>query len=218
MAGKRRVDSRMNTCYIFCAGPIADDTKIRLSKKPGDSVICADGGYSHAVACGVMPDWLVGDFDSNRLENLPEQVIRVKPEKDDTDFFLALNHGISLGYRNFVVYGALGGRMDHTWANIQTVAQMRLEGISVTLLDEKNEVTALLPGEYSVSREDYPFLSLFAFSAQCEGVTLTGMKYPLTDYCLKNTDGGLTVSNEILKDRGTISFRSGLMLMMRTRD
>lgn len=208
----------MKTCYIFCAGPFSKQTKIEIFKKPEDSVICADGGYSHAVACGVVPDWLVGDFDSNREKQLPEQVIRVKPEKDDTDFFLALSHGISLGYRNFVVYGALGGRMDHTWANIQTVAKLCLEGVHVTLLDEKNEVTALLPGEYVVGRGDYPFLSLFAFSAQCEGVTLKGVKYPLTDYLLKNTDGGFTVSNEILDEKGAISFRSGLMLMMRTRD
>lgn len=208
----------MKTCYIFCSGPIGDTNAIRIDRKPGDAVICADGGYSHAVACGIVPDWLVGDFDSNREEHLPEQVIRVKPEKDDTDFYLALTQGISLGFQKFIVYGALGGRMDHTWANIQTVAQMLLNGVQVTLLDEKNEVTALLPGKYEIRRDSYPFVSLFAFSSQCEEVTLTGMKYPLTRYLLKNTDGGLTVSNEILGEQGTISFKTGILILMRTRD
>lgn len=208
----------MKTCYIFGSAPISDYHYIQIQRGEEDTVICADGGYTHALACGILPDWLVGDFDSNRETDLPEQVIRVKPEKDETDLYLALSHGISLGYDNFIIYGGLGGRMDHTIANLQTIVAMKEKGISVTLVDAGNEISVLTPGCHPVKAGGYQYLSLFSFTPCCEGVTLRGMKYPLTDYTLTCTDGGFATSNELLEEEGQICFRSGILLLVRAND
>ena len=83
-------------------------------------VIAADGGLAHLKAQGAAPDLTVGDFDS--LGYVPDgNVIRHPPEKDDTDTMLALRLGLERGYDTFVLYGCLGGRMDHAYANFQAV-------------------------------------------------------------------------------------------------
>jgi len=208
----------MNTCYIFGAAPIDDYRFIRLELDDSDVVICADGGYHHVLACGLQPDWVVGDFDSESAEVLLPNTIRVKPEKDDTDMELAVAQGISLGYRTFVLYGALGGRLDHTVANLQLLASLTERGIQATLLDAQNEVTMLQNGTRTLTPNEYPYVSIFSHSSQSEGVTLTGFRYPLTEKTLHNTTGGLTVSNELAAPTASITVRRGMLLILRTKD
>lgn len=206
-------------CYIFGAAPISDYQFVQLAEGENRCIICADGGLRHAKACGVVPDWIVGDFDSGSLETAFPQVIRVRPEKDDTDMELAVSQGEKLGYRKFVIYGALGGRFDHGYANLQMIAGMKERGLEAVLVDEQNQISVLKDETVSLQRDErYPYLSLFSFSEESEGVTLTGMKYPLVDYLLKNTSAGLSVSNEILGESGTVSVRKGTLFIMRSRD
>ncbi|MCD8021752.1 MAG: thiamine diphosphokinase [Lachnospiraceae bacterium] len=90
----------------------------RLSPEPGDLVIAADGGYRYLQKLGVEPDILMGDFDS--LEIVPEHrhLIRHSPIKDDTDMALAVAWAEKAGYETFFLYGGLGGRLDHSLANL----------------------------------------------------------------------------------------------------
>ena len=208
----------MNTCYIFGAAPIDDYRFIHLALDDSDAVICADGGYHHALACGLQPDWVVGDFDSESAEVLLPNTIRVKPEKDDTDMELAVAQGISLRYRTFVLYGALGGRLDHTVANLQLLASLTERGIQATLLDAQNEVTMLQNGTRTLTPNEYPYVSIFSHSSQSEGVTLTGFRYPLTEKTLSDTTGGRTVSNALAAPTASITVRRGMLLILRTKD
>ena len=50
-----------NTCYIVGAASLDG---VRLSPRPGDYVIAADGGYRSLQARGIEPDFVMGDFDS----------------------------------------------------------------------------------------------------------------------------------------------------------
>lgn len=208
----------MKIGFILGAGPIEDYALLRPSVRPEDVVICADGGYRHALAWGIEPQWLVGDFDSNRLPVEHPNVIRVKPEKDDTDMELAVRKGIQLGCQEFVIYGALGGRLDHTIANLQMLSVLLNQGIKATIRDEQNELFLLNPGTVVLNQNDFPYVSLFSFSERCEGITLVGMKYPLENAVLTNQSAGLGVSNEILESSATISFRSGTLIVIRSRD
>lgn len=208
----------MKTCYIFGAAPMDDYTHVHPHIEKEDTVICADGGYGCALACGIKPDWIVGDFDSEKSDVLLPNVIRVKPEKDDTDMQLALSHGRTLGYSNFVIYGALGGRFDHAYANIQLVIEQLIEGVTVKLIDSQNEIFAIQNTRVVLSKTSYKYVSLLCYSERCEGVTLTGMKYPLDDYTLTYTSGGLGVSNEIIGENATITVKNGILLVMQTAD
>ena len=109
----------MNICYIFGAldTPIAD-----FKPQESDLIIAADGGYSTLTKLNIKPDLVVGDFDS--LGSIPENenVVKHPVKKDDTDTLLAVKIGLEKGYKTFIIYGAIGGRLDHTVATIQTAA------------------------------------------------------------------------------------------------
>lgn len=207
----------MKTCYIFGAAPTPEVSWIHVAPDEEDAVICADGGYQLARRAGIKPDWLVGDFDSNRETVDFDQVIRVKPEKDDTDIYLAVSHGRKLGYTRFVIYGALGGRFDHSIANVQMLKGMIKEGIQITLLDAQNEVTAMMDTSMEIPKSDFRYFSLFSLTEVCEGVTIKGGAYPLTDYTL-TSDFPLGVSNEVAEEKAAVSVKKGILLVIRSKD
>lgn len=205
----------MKTCFVLGAAPLEDRHTLSVIKGEEDLVICADGGYAHAAVLGLAPDWLVGDFDSQDGTAAAPHVIRVRPEKDDTDLQLALEQGIALGYRHFVIIGALGGRLDHSLAAMQMLVWMVEQGYHCELLDGRNRMTALLPGTHQVEKNGYYYLSLFAFREACRGITLRGMKYPLTNATVNDTYP-IGVSNEILGDTGEVEFKDGVLLLIQT--
>ena len=122
----------MASCVIFCAGGF---TALAEPIEEGDLVLAADGGLTHTRSLGLTPGGILGDFDS--LGYVPEAAQVFPVEKDDTDSMLAVKQGLALGYRRFVLYGALDGpRLDHTIANLQTLqflAEHGAEGYLVGL-------------------------------------------------------------------------------------
>ena len=103
----------MSTCYIVGAGDFYGE----LSPRDGDIIIAADGGYDTLKKLGIEPDLLLGDMDS--LTEVPRALEKlVYPvRKDETDTHLAYLEGVRRGYTDFVIYGGVGGRDDHTFAN-----------------------------------------------------------------------------------------------------
>ena len=215
------------TCYIFGAAPVADASWISLIPQAGDLVICADGGLSLARRAGVEPDWIVGDFDSADAPPGGEEpqktardggrVIRVRPEKDDTDLALAVAQGRKLGYARFVVYGALGGRFDHSIANVQMLTGCAAEGVRILLRDRDNEVTALCGGELRIPKNGFRYFSVFSMTDEAAGVTIRGAAYPLEDAVLTNRFP-LGVSNEVAGDEASVSVKAGVLLIVCSRD
>ncbi|MGN1195171.1 MAG: thiamine diphosphokinase [Acutalibacteraceae bacterium] len=141
----------MGVCYIIGAG---DADKINIKAERGDYVICADGGYGKALSNEIKPDLTVGDFDSyGKIPN--EKSIIVHPaEKDDTDSMLAVKCGLERGYRTFIMYGMLGGRLDHTFANIQLLGFICEHGGKGILVGEKYNVTAVKNDKISFKKEN----------------------------------------------------------------
>jgi thiamine pyrophosphokinase len=106
-------------CFVVGAG---SPCNFALKALPGDYVIAADAGYNTLKRLGITADLLVGDFDSLGFRPEHPNIVEHPPEKDDTDMMLAVKEGLRRGSRTFVILGGLGGRLDHTVANIQTLA------------------------------------------------------------------------------------------------
>lgn len=217
---------QLNRCVIITAyqsTPLRDS----CSFVDDDFIICADGGYTFARAEGILPDLVIGDFDSGDLSRLesdlknPEmhrcKVIRIPAEKDDTDTMLCLKYGIELGYSDFIILGGLGGRLDHTAANLQTLCYAAEQGKNVWFLDGKNHATVRMPGIFMISRLEGFKLSVFSFGDACHGVCLSGVKYPLKDYLLKN-NFPIGVSNEFTEKQAAIEHRTGRLLIILSQD
>ncbi|MDE6474514.1 MAG: thiamine diphosphokinase [Clostridia bacterium] len=175
-----------------------------------DIVIAVDGGYAHIKdLCRV--DLAVGDFDS--LGYIPEGIatLRHDPIKDYTDMYLAFDEARRRGCDEFEVYGALGGRLDHTLANLQCAYEFAKKGVKVTLIG-KDCIAQVVTGKSTICGRKGQTFSLFAFDA-AKGVYIKNGKYPLTDATLTNTFP-LGVSNELLDGDCEIEVKEGYVLLI----
>ncbi len=204
----------MKRCVILSAGEIADDRFIAALVRPEDYVICADGGYRHAKRLGIRPDLVVGDFDSMEAEEYKDvRHIAYPPQKDDTDTMIAVRHGLERGCRDFLLLGCLGGRFDHSIANLAVLYFLKKRDCTARIVDERNEVFLLENEHIKLPRRAGVKLSVFSYSGKCGGVTLTGVQYPLDRYPLDNAFP-LGVSNEFAADFAGITVENGTLLVI----
>ncbi|MCI8497305.1 MAG: thiamine diphosphokinase [Clostridiales bacterium] len=208
----------MKPCIIAGASVILDYDAVRPYFDEGGFVICADGGWRHTNALGITPDLIVGDFDSAPRPDLPGvEVIPHRPEKDDTDMMLAVQEAIARGYHRLYLLGGTGGRLDHTFANIQTLLYAAHHGADARLIDEGNEVLVLINGSITLPRRQDTKLSVFALSERAEGVNESGVQYPLENAVL--TFGHpLGVSNEWKAENAQISVKNGTLLIILSKN
>lgn len=205
-------------CVIFGAAPISGGLEyIRSAMPEGDRVIiAADGGLRYTAALGLTPDIIIGDMDSVRQEDVPAGAILYPSRKDDTDMMLAVKKGLALGADEFFLFGGLGGRLDHTYANFQTLAYLSEHNVRGWLLDENHRVCMLENGEFALSPE-YRYLSIFAYGGICTGVTITGAEYPLDDAVLEPSFP-LGVSNcHAPGNQMRVSVKEGTLLIIQTK-
>lgn len=198
---------------IFSGGEIGDGTSYRRQK--GDYIICADGGYGHCAAFGITPDILIGDFDS-LTDYSCKNIIRCKKEKDETDTYLAVRLALEKGYGEIVIYGALGGRADHSLANIYLL-KMILDGGTDGLIDSGKNKIFLINKSVTIRRGDFKYISVFPVFGPVSGVTLRGVKYPLENYEMA-ADDTIGISNEIVDSCGEITLEKGYLLIIMSSD
>ena len=189
-----KVVASMAICYIFGSGEYGEQWPVL---EENAFVIAADGGYAQLRRHGILPHLLVGDFAS--LGYVPEHphIVRHPVIKDDTDTALAISEGWKRGYRTFHIYGGLGGRLDHTLANLHILAFLAQRSIPAFLLGPDAAITAVRDGALAFPAGYRGTLSLFAWGGTAEDITLSGLLYPL-DHGALVTDRPLGVSNEFL--------------------
>ena len=199
----------MNTCYIFGA---ADGLPEKFEREDSDLVIAADAGIRFLEKLNILPDIAVGDFDS--LGFIPDckEVIQHPVMKNDTDTMLAVKTALSKGYSDITIAASIGGRLDHTFANIQTLAYISANNGTGRLIGENDSVYFLTEGEHSFAKQDNMYFSVFSYSS-FSTISLSGTKYTLNDYCLTNTFP-LGVSNEILANEGVINIKKGQIIVI----
>lgn len=197
-------------CYIFGAG---DVTLLHQRPQESDYVIAADGGWLACQDALVVPDLLIGDFDS--LHGRPDfhNVMQFPVEKNDTDMMLAIKHGLELGHREFHLYGGLGGRRtDHTIANLQALVYLARHGATGWLYGDGEVYTAIHNGALTLPAKERGILSVFCFGAEARGVTICGAQYEVEDVVL-TADFPLGVSNHFIGKQVRISVDDGNLLL-----
>lgn len=205
-------------CFIVGASPCSGFEGGCFAPKEGDYIIAADGGLKHLEAAGIDPDMIVGDFDTLGYKPEHENLVCLQREKDWTDTFVAMEKGAELGYETFVFYGCLGGKLEHTIANLQHLVWLSRQGLSGWMTDGRCWLTAISGGGAKSGRLTFParkqgMVSVFCMGDKAEGVTLYGLKYGLENGELT---GGfpLGVSNEFIGERAEISVRKGTLLVV----
>lgn len=202
----------MDACVIFCAGEF---DRLLQPIRSTDLVIAADGGLRHLSQLGIMPDIILGDFDS--LGYTPEGAQVHPVEKDDTDSMLALRHGLARGCRRFLLYGSLDGpRLDHTIANLQSLLFLAKHGTEGFLVGTRYVAAVLTNGSFAFPETATGILSVFCLDGTADGVTLSGLKYPLEDGQLCSSFP-LGVSNHFIGRPATVRVTNGSLILLYDR-
>ena len=180
-----------------------------------DLVICADNSFPKAIAEGIYPNLIIGDFDTGDTIDFPKntEVVRYPIEKDDADTMLCVKEAAARGYIDITVIGGLSGRLDHTFANIQMLAYGMERGLDIKVTDGVNEVFMIRPGKLTLKKKEGFSLSVFSYGSSASGITLKGVKYPLENGTLTNLFP-LGLSNEITSDTAEISCEKGWLLII----
>lgn len=203
------------TCYIFAAG---ERTSCAIQPTSEDYIIAADGGYDYLLSLGLHADCLIGDLDSLHCSDPIEHCIRHPKKKDDTDLMLAVKYGLEKGYTTFAIYGGLGGRLDHTLGNIQTLTYLSQHGACGTLYGENHTIQVITNDAItfdSSAPENKPntICSIFSLSNCCESVTIRGMEYEAEGVTLTNSFP-LGISNTFLGKNAYIEVKNGTLAIL----
>ena len=199
-------------CLIISGGEYHPITGVG----PDDFIIACDRGYEYALRAGIRPDLLISDFDSYGGE-VDESVAvnRLPTEKDDTDTMSAIRRAVAEGCDEICLLCALGGRLDHSYANLQALAWAAEQGALAAIDSPDTRVFALRDAKLHLPRREGFSLSVFAVSDRCR-VSLRGVKYALEDAEI-GSSFPIGVSNEWAGPEAEISVRGGTLLIMESR-
>lgn len=208
----------MKHTLIVGGGPVnAELLNQELKKKP-DLLIAADYGGFYCDELGIIPQVLIGDFDSlsspivDKLMNAGVKVIPYSPQKNETDMELALELAIREGSSSIHILGGLGRRLDHTLSNIGLFLRALAQKVEVHLLDEAHDITAT-GHRIVVKRKAGWAVSLIPLTVKVCGVSTSGLLYPLdkADLFLEKSRG---IHNEFTAETATIEVKEGILLII----
>ncbi|MFD0771048.1 thiamine diphosphokinase [Bacillus sp. CGMCC 1.60114] len=210
--------------HILAGGPV--ECCADFSKYESEQVVWAavDRGVYRLLQYGIIPQVAFGDYDSVTEEELvwmqeQKQDLHIVPkEKDQTDLEIAINWAVEQEPEQIRIFGATGGRLDHSLANIQMLLKGLRANINMSIVDYKNEIFVKESGAYTIEKNSsFPYISFVPVTEIVTGITLRGFKYPLTD---KKIEWGSTlcISNELVAEKGTFSFTSGILMVIRSTD
>ena len=164
-------------CVIFGAGEVYS---ARKKWADDDLIIAADGGYAACRDCGIEPNVVIGDFDSGEMPTDPDAlIVKLNRDKADTDTLAAVKVGLRRGYKTFVIYGGVGGRLDHTIANISTLNYLNAFDARGYLVDRDSVATVITDGKFTIPKAARGTVSVFAYGGTASGVTLKNLSYTL---------------------------------------
>lgn len=206
----------------ICSGGPIREAAFHLK---ADRWIGVDRGAHHLIERGIIPDAIVGDFDSVTEEEYAciseavEHVETFQAEKDETDTDLAIERALLYHPQTVLLTGVTGGRLDHHEAALRSLYRFQLQypDILFKIINKQNELCFLLPGHHRLEKTAHQYLSFFAYGQTIEDVTLRGVKYETTKEMIKQGTSRFT-SNEIIEDDAYIAFTSGICLMVRSMD
>ncbi len=200
----------MSICYIIGAG---DCEKLLINKTENDLIIAADGGYKYCERDGILPDVVIGDFDS--LGFIPQNIktVTLPVAKDDTDTSFCVKYAMQKGYSDFVIFGGAGGkRGEHTFANIALLAYISKNGGTAFLDCGDYSITAITNSKISFDRNLNGDVSVFSFDTVSKGVTEKGLLYSLENAEIKNSVA-VGVSNAFTGQNSTVSVNNGTLII-----
>ncbi|MCP3898434.1 MAG: thiamine diphosphokinase [Desulfobacteraceae bacterium] len=211
----------MKAC-IIANGNIKNNKKFSKIITQADIIICADGGANHLKNMGILPHVIIGDLDSINFQDKSFfkknniKFIKHPVDKDATDTELAADYAIKEKACDITFIGVSGSRLDHTLANIFLLKKITAKNIKCKIIDDNNEIF-IVTDKLTVTRTTPSFISIIPLTEKAEGVSTTGLKFPLTNDEIK-FGTSIGISNEFLDNKATISVKKGVLIVTKSID
>lgn len=202
--------------FIYAAGAHTyEDVSLysRIKRKEDDLIICADGGYNLICEAGIKPDVIIGDMDSVSGKLPTDVKIYTYPcKKDKTDLHICVDFALQHKCDQIILLGVMGGRISHSMGSLMMLEYIHKNHAAGMILTASTRVF-LVSDKISVKRDNFKYLSLIPLTETAEGVSISGVKYPLENAVLKR-ENNLGISNEFDSDTAEISVKKGLLTVV----
>ncbi|MFV0502518.1 MAG: thiamine diphosphokinase [Lachnospirales bacterium] len=206
-------------CVVISSGTIRDYDAMKKYINKKDFIVCNDGGLAHCKGMKIMPDIILGDFDSVDPRLLGKykknKILPFPPEKNYTDSHLAYVYAME-NFEKILILGSTGTRMDHSMTNINMLA-MFLENNKKAILIDDNNIIRPCNSNVAVRKNNMKYISLLPLSEKVVFENSKGLKYPLKGIVLA-LDKSIGVSNEILDEIAYIKVKEGRFLIIQSKD
>ncbi len=188
--------------------------RIRSYLRKDDFYICCDSGLKHREGLGIVPDLIVGDFDSHENPHLDVETITLPREKDDTDTVFAVKEALSRGFQDFLLVGVIGGRLDHTLGNISILLMLDSLGVTAVTLDDFSELE-IVSERPAFIQDCYAYFSLLNITGTARGIVIKNAKYPLEGAEI-TCEYQYGISNEVILGMiAEVSVETGRLLLIK---
>lgn len=206
----------MKRCVIIGGAEIGNYEYLRKVISREDYIVFCDSGLRHMDRLNVRPSLIVGDFDSHENPHLEAETIVLPCEKDDTDTVYAVKEAVRRGFTDFLLIGAIGGRLDHTLGNVSILLYLDSIGRKGMIIDDYSEMEIVSSAPAQIS-DRYAFFSLLNITGRARGVSIQNAKYPLEDAEI-TCEYQYGISNEVIPGKtAVVSVRDGKLLLIRDR-
>jgi thiamine pyrophosphokinase len=203
----------MKRCIILANGLPPKKKDFNFIVKLGYvKLICADGGANSAAKLDLIPDYIIGDFDSI----LPEvydyfidksEIIHIK-RQNDTDVEKCIKFAIKEKFEEVMLMAVTGDRLDHTLCNMGIVYKY-FKMISIKMLHQKSLLFACT-GDITIKTVINETISIYGIDSKTY-FTSKGLKYPLKNISLpfgkKESTSNVAIANSVeLKIKSGVGF------------
>lgn len=208
-----------NRCVLFLNGLIEDDVFVKKNLKKDDYIIAVDGGLNHILRLEIIPDLILGDFDSSDYQEalqLRGKIKKYNSDKSITDGEIAINYVIEKEFSEAIIFGALGNRIDHMLSNIYMLEKLSDAGINGSIKDNNNEIR-FLKDSIVLSKGKYKYFSVIPITSQITGLSIKNARYELHDAVLNRVES-VGISNEFLNEIVELTLKTGKALIIKSID
>ena len=206
----------MKKCIILANGDMPKKSVVAFLIKRGyTTLICADGGANSALKLNLLPDYIIGDLDSIEAKTKEYysgkcRIIQIN-RQNDTDVEKCLKFAISKGFKETILLGATGSRLDHSFCNLGIVLKF-FSKIKVRILHD-NSLLEAHTGNITLQTSPEEVISIYGFDKKTK-VTSVGLKYPLSNTLLPFGVREST-SNVALSNNVKLNIKNGKMFVIR---
>jgi thiamine pyrophosphokinase len=219
----------MKRAVIFVNGNLTNATRVKKIVTKEDCLIAADGGVKQILELGLIPRIVIGDFDSTPLplqkkltkmcrdqkSLLPTSLIKYPVKKDKTDFELAIDYCLEKKFKEIIICGILGDRIDHFIGNILLLVKVQQENKTLKIkIIEGNQEVFIVNKEIVINGQIKEEVSIIPIT-KLKGIITKGLEYKLNNEIIPfgSTRG---ISNVFNKTTAKVRISDGIGLIIKS--